>query len=563
MLTPHLNYDPATTRFISRLPKMDLNDTKYQYQPLDGSQQELRLVRLLPAQTNDGLIAITLYIFSLSKAPVFDACSYRWGSVSSASSPHTIICDGAAMQVGHNLYLFLQAVAKGLGKERYLWIDAICIDQSNVSEGIHLMSQIYIAAERTLCWTGCVDLTPLVRFISLTKNISDGNERLASATWTTDCYHSSYKIVAKDLINPDTLKDQSTRVIQLGVDEFLGQDYFKRSWMLQDIFFSANPLIFDGNISIAWKDLSHALLFWLLHNTRSIIQSPSMLLVIFSGLLQVDEIKASPDVKIGMNNIRRCQDERNNMFVWFPWLDSFQNLAIDYNCSAEKIYEQISSALNSLAGQALNFTFPDNSIQGPPLWSLGWIKHKMRLALNHPASKFSALPIMANRLLSKGSPELKNSTVSPHAKSSDHNVLEQAPGQHFYLDHTSDNQYNLYVRGLVVDVVIEMGDYQPSRRHFDEDMEETATIRLFYAARFPSHDRKFAITKSKRYCLVPEATKKGDLVCIPSGSRVPYILQPETATLTYRIIGESYVHGLMHGEAIELVPEDWRDFDLS
>jgi hypothetical protein len=62
--------------------------------------------------------------------------------------------------------------------------------------------------------------------------------------------------------------------------------------------------------------------------------------------------------------------------------------------------------------------------------------------------------------------------------------------------------------------------------------------------------RRFAITDSKRkthqFATVPSATRKGDIICILNGGRVPYVLRP-SGEFAYELVGECYVHGLMHG----------------
>jgi hypothetical protein len=53
--------------------------------------------------------------------------------------------------------------------------------------------------------------------------------------------------------------------------------------------------------------------------------------------------------------------------------------------------------------------------------------------------------------------------------------------------------------------------------------------------------------------LGPGAMQPGDIVCVLFGAGVPYILRPQDNY--YRLVGESYVHGLMDGEALELLKE--------
>lgn len=42
--------------------------------------------------------------------------------------------------------------------------------------------------------------------------------------------------------------------------------------------------------------------------------------------------------------------------------------------------------------------------------------------------------------------------------------------------------------------------------------------------------------------------RPGDLVCILSGDRVPFVARAEGPDV--RLVGDSYVHGLMEGQAV-------------
>jgi hypothetical protein len=68
--------------------------------------------------------------------------------------------------------------------------------------------------------------------------------------------------------------------------------------------------------------------------------------------------------------------------------------------------------------------------------------------------------------------------------------------------------------------------------------------------------RRFFVTLDGRLGIGPRWTRKGDLVCVLFGGGVPYILCPKGRR--YSFIGESYVHGLMEGQAIEA----WRKGEL-
>jgi len=71
---------------------------------------------------------------------------------------------------------------------------------------------------------------------------------------------------------------------------------------------------------------------------------------------------------------------------------------------------------------------------------------------------------------------------------------------------------------------------------------------------------KFCITKSGYVGIIPGNVSLGDPVCVLDGGAVPFVLRknPKTSAdqwesgirVTYTLLGECYVHGIMHGEAV-------------
>ncbi|MCJ1394390.1 hypothetical protein MMC18_007268 [Xylographa bjoerkii] len=63
--------------------------------------------------------------------------------------------------------------------------------------------------------------------------------------------------------------------------------------------------------------------------------------------------------------------------------------------------------------------------------------------------------------------------------------------------------------------------------------------------------RRFFITKKQSMGIGPRAMKSGDIICVLFGGRTPFVLRPRPNSDHYVFIGECYIHGWMHGEAIE------------
>lgn len=62
-------------------------------------------------------------------------------------------------------------------------------------------------------------------------------------------------------------------------------------------------------------------------------------------------------------------------------------------------------------------------------------------------------------------------------------------------------------------------------------------------------NRCFIMTSAGRMGIGPSDTCVGDTVAITFGGGVPYIIRPRGASWDF--VGESYVQGLMNGEAIQ------------
>ncbi len=69
-----------------------------------------------------------------------------------------------------------------------------------------------------------------------------------------------------------------------------------------------------------------------------------------------------------------------------------------------------------------------------------------------------------------------------------------------------------------------------------------------------SEGRVFARTGTGYYVLGPAALEAGDVVCVLFGGKVPFCLRPMGRS--YLLVGECYVHGLMNGEAIDMLARD-------
>ncbi|KAF1836320.1 heterokaryon incompatibility, partial [Decorospora gaudefroyi] len=114
---------------------------------------EVRLLSLLPGRYDDD-IQCRLVHSKLLENTNFEALSYTWGD--SNLKLRSVILNGIRFPVTPNLWDAL-ATFRSETVDRVLWIDALCINQSDNDEKsvqIQLMREIYRSTSQVLIWLG-------------------------------------------------------------------------------------------------------------------------------------------------------------------------------------------------------------------------------------------------------------------------------------------------------------------------------------------------------------------------------------------------------------------------
>jgi hypothetical protein len=125
----------------------------YQYTSLRSRDSAFRLLKLLKYRGHE--LECELFPQSLSNNEYvsYEALSYVWGSTELVEC---IILNQKRHWITDNLYSALQCLRLH-DRDRYLWIDAICIDQVNKEEQgsqVQQMGKIFSSAEGVLFWLG-------------------------------------------------------------------------------------------------------------------------------------------------------------------------------------------------------------------------------------------------------------------------------------------------------------------------------------------------------------------------------------------------------------------------
>ena len=122
---------------------------------LDLDRPSVRLLQLLRGDETDD-IQCNIWEARIDQSEgglSYDALSYTWGSM---ALNEQITVDGSTMRVTSNLFDALKHLRLD-NKDRILWIDAICINQSDANERKHQvrhMGNIYKEADHVIVWLG-------------------------------------------------------------------------------------------------------------------------------------------------------------------------------------------------------------------------------------------------------------------------------------------------------------------------------------------------------------------------------------------------------------------------
>jgi hypothetical protein len=92
-----------------------------------------------------------------------------------------------------------------------------------------------------------------------------------------------------------------------------------------------------------------------------------------------------------------------------------------------------------------------------------------------------------------------------------------------------------------------------------QDSQDMTHIYLLFDTIQSHQTHVFCTTESGYIGMVPQWSRVGDIICLIYGLDVPYVLREVEGR--FRLVGNSYVHGLMDGQGLHLPRED-EDFVL-
>ncbi|KAL8323664.1 hypothetical protein RB593_005209 [Gaeumannomyces tritici] len=126
------------------------------YRPLDKARREIRILKIAPTNLDNFILHCSFIYASLdSDLPRYEALSYTWGEPIYTEG-QVLIVNGEPFPVRENLLDALQTLCH-TDAETVIWVDAVCINQSDIGERnsqVTFMRDVYRGAECVLAWLG-------------------------------------------------------------------------------------------------------------------------------------------------------------------------------------------------------------------------------------------------------------------------------------------------------------------------------------------------------------------------------------------------------------------------
>lgn len=212
-----------------------------------NNETDFRLLILEPG-TEPSPLRCTLAQFALADCPEYEAISYVWGS---EPGREVFLCSEKRLEITQNLHSAFQQLQYP-EKQRFLWADAICINQDDLTERsqqVMIVGDIYATVCCTLVWLGprgdddCDAFEVVQWLITTMESFSEFGDVMDIDAFPWDLIPSRLAAVLPDV-------DQS-KMKNLG--HLLTRSWFHRVWIIQEVAKARQVSIVYGHQVISFE----------------------------------------------------------------------------------------------------------------------------------------------------------------------------------------------------------------------------------------------------------------------------------------------------------------------
>ena len=218
---------------------------RYVRERLSSPTSSIRLLTL-DVENEKHFLAGSLGVFDLDQKSNYIAASYEWGEIEPEVD---LVIDGRLLPIRHNLGLLLSEIRNRIRREKLagdvrIWVDAVCIDQTDVVERgqqVSVMGQIFKSARGVFAWLGHPEgRVPWQTFEFITER-SWNHKARTKASYGYQ-YDAAQQALAQDLGS--------------GVWEMVllmcSCRYWSRRWVVQELLLATDVTILCGDADVAW-----------------------------------------------------------------------------------------------------------------------------------------------------------------------------------------------------------------------------------------------------------------------------------------------------------------------
>ena len=224
--------------------KPESTSSLYKHQELRQDQ-----IRLLTTKCIDGSVEMEINKYTLTEDLDYDAISYVWGSapalVTVKCNSEPLLVTSTALDMLHCLHLHQTNTTT-----RKIWIDAICINQTDEEEKgtqIPLMREIYSRARTVVVWMGHSTPETDIFFTEFQEM------RVKLTTWKAK-YDADPECPSPDVEERPRHGD----AFWGGLSRLLSNEWFRRLWTYQEIVLPSTATLLCGGL---WADFDEFLNF--------------------------------------------------------------------------------------------------------------------------------------------------------------------------------------------------------------------------------------------------------------------------------------------------------------
>jgi hypothetical protein len=497
-----------------------------------------------------------------------------------------------------------------LSAPRLIWIDALCIDQTNNAEKssqVAIMGKIFSSASRVIIWLGPAQ-DHSNEALALLKNVSKEVE--------FDLINESFKPSAHS-----TSRDWADIAIDVPfvngglnpVAALFGRPYFRRVWIRQEVALAKEAVVYCGTQNIPWDDFRSAAACLIIKSNYSSAIDDELWPTFRESRRLVYDICISFEGRYNLHGLRldlrgaECHDDRDRINALLSLLSTQErllNIEPNYDLPVENMYTDVAQRV-LVKQQSLAFLescHPASNALHLPSWVPDW---SFNFPMNRCNNMWSACGwisaqarIENGRMYAGGTAKAQVEIVTTWKIDKEQNeyevaicILRQIKSEHGMADmRNKDRQEILRKCSLAfTNCYTDYFDILPESMMHALALVWSSNAGVEELTK--QSDKKLGLSfwhGFLRYCyqnfcgrsfwsagsyfgLGPADMQEGDVLCVFLGCRVPIVIRPEPCTSTkplWQIVGPAIVPGLMHGEAIygeklpsSYVPIDVKDHD--